>query len=258
MKSSDFNPFSLVGKTILISGASSGIGKECAISCSKMGANLILVARNEERLNHTLKQVEGTNHLVYIHDLTNYDGLENIINDAMNKLGKISGFVHCAGIEFTSPLNLMTPKKYEELFSINVIACFEMTKLLSKKKYCSENGASFVFIASVMSVLGEVAHTGYCSSKGALISGARALSLELIEKKIRVNCISPAQIKDTDITNRMVANMSAETKDEMLKMHPMGYGEPIDVANSVIYLLSDASKWVTGINLIVDGGYSAR
>jgi NAD(P)-dependent dehydrogenase (short-subunit alcohol dehydrogenase family) len=157
----------------------------------------------------------------------------------------------------TLPLKMMKPEHYEKLFSVNVISGFEVAKIISNKKYSDNSGASFVFISSIMSVLGEPGKVGYCASKGALISGVKAMALELVNKNIRVNCISPA-IVETDMTKKLFDNIPEDSKHEIIKMHPMGFGKPEDVANACLFLLSDASCWITGSNLIVDGGYSAR
>lgn len=250
------NPFSLKGKNILITGASSGIGQKCAIVCSEMGANVILVARRKERLTQTLSQLTSGNHLMFPFDVTDFANIEFIIKEAVSKVGLINGFVHSAGTEFTMPLSSTKPENYDNLFKTNVISAFEFSKILAKKKY-SQN-LSIVFIASVMSFLGEVGHTAYCSSKGALIAGCKAMALELVGKKIRVNTICPAQIRDTEITENMLSNFTEENKKNKLEMHPLGYGDASDVAYASVYLLSEASKWVTGTNLIVDGGYSAK
>lgn len=251
------NPFSLENKNIVITGASSGIGRQCAISCSLMGANIVLIARNEERLKETYNHLDKGNHLSFSQDITEYDKIESIISEAVSKLGKIHGFVHSAGIEVTLPLKMMRPEDYEKIFAINVIAGFEFARIISKKKYLNDNGTSFVFISSIMGLLGQSGKVGYCSSKGALIAGVKAMALELANKNTRVNCISPA-IVETDMTKKLFENISEDSKNEIIKMHPMGFGKPEDVANACIYLLSDASKWVTGTNLIVDGGYSAK
>ena len=251
------NPFSLESKNIVITGASSGIGRQCAISCSLMGANIVLIARNEERLKETCGHLDNGNHLYFSQDITEYNKIESVISETVSKLGKIHGFIHSAGIEMTLPLKMMKPEYYEKLFSTNVISGFEIAKIMSKRNYLDNYGASFVFISSIMGILGQSGKVGYCSSKGALISGMKAMALELYSKNIRVNCVSPA-IVETDMTKKLFENISEDSKNEISKMHPMGFGKPEDVANACIYLLSDASKWVTGTNLIVDGGYSAR
>ena len=250
------NPFSLKNKNILITGASSGIGKQCAISCSKMGANIILIARNEVRLKETLAQLGKGNHLYYSLDITKYDEIEPIIKDAVSKVGKVSGFIHSAGIEITLPLKIMTPDIYREIYSVNVISGFEIAKILSKKKY-SNSAASFVFIASIMGIGGQSGKVGYCSSKGALIAGMKAMALELVKRNIRVNSISPAII-ETEMAEKLFEKIQDDSKNEIIKMYPLGFGKPEDIANACIYFLSDALKWVTGSNMIVDGGYSAR
>ena len=251
------NQFSLQERNILISGASSGIGESCAIGCSKMGANIIAIGRNEERLESVYSKLTSGKHLSYSQDITQFDMLEGLVKDAVSKLGKISGFIHSAGIELTLPLRSMNSQKYEALFSTNVIAGFEIAKIVSKKKYLNPKGSSYVFISSIMGEIGQAGKVGYCSSKGAIIAGVKAMALELVQKHIRVNSIAPAVIK-TQMVEQLFDTIPDEAKSEILKMHPMGLGSTEDVANACIYLLSDASKWITGINMIVDGGYSAR
>ena len=249
--------FNLKNKNIIITGASSGIGRQCAIIFSQLGANVILIARNKERLKDTFNKLEKGNHLIIPQEITEYIELEEVIDNTIHKVGKISGFVHSAGIEMTLPLRNMQSSYYEEIFSVNVIAGFELARIISKKKYINKDGASFVFISSVMGILGQAGKVGYCSSKGALISGARAMALELEKKNIRVNCILSGVV-ETEMTNKMVENLSEESKKSIIDMHPLGLGKPEDIANACTFLLSDASRWITGTNLIVDGGYSAR
>ena len=252
------NPiFNLNNKNIIITGASSGIGRQCAITFSQLGANVILIARNKERLGDTYSKLDKGNHLFIPQDITEYNKLEEVINIAVYKVGKISGFVHSAGIEMTLPLRSMQPTYYEKMFSVNVITGFELSRIISKKKYINKEGASFVYISSIMGILGQSGKTAYCSSKGALISGAKAMALELAKKNIRVNCILPGVV-ETEMSNKMFESLSDESKKEIINMHPLGLGKPEDIANACTFLLSNASRWVTGTNLIIDGGYSAR
>jgi NAD(P)-dependent dehydrogenase (short-subunit alcohol dehydrogenase family) len=250
-------PFSLSGKNILITGASSGIGRQCAIRCSESGANVVLIARNTERLENTLRQLSNGQHSVFSIDITDYSGLEAVISEAVKKTGKIDGFIHAAGIETTLPLKNNTIDTYTKIFATNVFAGFEIAKIISLKKYLSEKGGSFVFISSVMGVTGESGKVAYSSSKGALIAGVKSMALELSPKKIRVNAISPAMV-ETEMAQALFSSIPEESKNEILKLHPLGMGTPDDVAWASIYLLSDAAQWVTGSNLIVDGGYTAR
>ncbi|MCF8295983.1 MAG: SDR family oxidoreductase [Saprospiraceae bacterium] len=251
------NPFSLSNKTILITGASSGIGRQCAISCSKMGADVILIARNIDNLQQTLKLMNQGNHQYYVQDITEYERLEALIETSCNSAGKISGLIHAAGIELTLPLKVMKAKNYEELFAINTIAGFELARILSKKKYIDEKGGSFVFISSIMSLVANPGLIGYCSSKGAVNAGVRAMALELAPKKIRVNSLSPGYIQTEMLKNAEKKNYNVDINN-LEKNFLLGLGKPEDIANACIYLLSDASRWVTGTNLVVDGGYTAR
>lgn len=250
------NPFSLSGKNILISGAASGIGRQCAISCSDTGARLILLDRNKDGLVETLKMLSGQEHEIVAMDITQYDEIENNVKEIILSIGGIHGFIHSAGIEMTVPLKILDNKKLEDVFSVNTIAAIEISKILSKKKYIAEK-ASFVFISSIMAVMGQPGKTAYCASKGALSSAARAMALELAGKNIRVNTILPGLVL-TEMSKQLLDSISDEARISIENMHPIGIGNVTDVANACIYLLSDAAKWVTGTSMIVDGGYSAQ
>jgi len=249
--------FGLNKKNIIVTGASSGIGRECAITFSQLGANIVLIARNKERLEETFNRLSKGNHFFIPQDIIEYGKLEDAVSATTEKIGKISGFVHSAGIEMTLPLRSMTPSYYENMFGINVISGFELARIVSKKKYLDENGASFIFISSVMGMLGQAGKVGYCSSKGALISGTKAMALELAKKNIRVNCVLPGVV-ETEMTNKMFENLSEDSKKAIEEMHPLGLGKPNDIAYACAYLLSDVARWVTGTNLVIDGGYSAK
>lgn len=249
-------PFSLANKIIIITGASSGIGRTCAVVCCKMGATVVLVGRNQAELEKTFALLDGANHLLYAADITNYTLIESLINEVVLKLGRISGFIHAAGIQLTLPLKNTKVSDYEKIFSINVFAGFEFVRLLSLKKNCG-NGASFILMSSVLGSLGKVGAVAYCASKSALLSGAKALALELANKSIRVNCVSPGVVM-TDMVEALFESVSEESQNEIIASHPLGLGQPADVANACVYLLSDAARWVTGSNLIVDGGYTAK
>ena len=179
-----FNPFSLENKTILITGASSGIGRQCAIDCSKMGAKVVLVARNEERLNETLSMMEGNGHLVCSFDLANLDGISSLLTEIVLKVGKINGFIHAAGIEMTKPVKLLTSEDYENIFKVNSLSGFEFIHHLANIKNM-EKGASIVLIASITGVIGRGCVSAYAASKGAMISACRTMALEFAKKEIR-------------------------------------------------------------------------
>lgn len=249
--------FSLSNKTILITGASSGIGRSCAVQCSKMGASLLLMGRNVDELNRTVSELQpGTKVEMIVADFSKMVDLELVIAEKILTIGKIAGFIHCAGVEKTLPLKKQTSEVFQSIFDINVLAGFELAKIISLKKYKAEK-ASFVFIASVAGMVGESGKTIYSASKGAVISGSRSMSMELARSDIRVNSISPAMVK-TPILEKMFDGIGEEATQNIIKKHPLGIGEPEDVANACVFLLSDAAKWITGTNLVVDGGYTAQ
>ncbi len=247
----------LAKKNIVITGASSGIGRQIAIEASKYDANIILIARNQERLHETLTRMNQGNHLVFSLDITNYSELDAVINLSVQKLGKISGFVHSAGIKFIIPFRNMKPEYYQQLFNINVISGFEFARIISKKNYISESGGSFVFLSSVMGKLGKEGIVGYCASKAALTSSVKAMALELASKKVRCNVVLPGIVK-TEMLKETFDSIPEDSYNELIKDYPLGFGEPIDIDNLVLFLLSDNSKWITGTEIIIDGGYSAK
>lgn len=245
-----YNPFSLEGKTILITGASSGIGKETAIQCSKLGAKLIITARNEERLNKTLSLLDGEGHRVIIAELTNLLDVEQLIN----KIGSINGVVLCAGKGTTSPFPFSTRDKYEEVFNINFFAPIELLRLLVKKKKIIKD-SSVVFVSSIGGVESFQFGNGvYGASKAALNSTMKFCAKELATKKIRVNSVNPGMVNTNLIQGGTITE--EQHKLDMEKYPLRRYGEPIDIAHGIIYLLSDASSWVTGHSLVIDGGYT--
>jgi NAD(P)-dependent dehydrogenase (short-subunit alcohol dehydrogenase family) len=223
-----------------------------------MGANVFLFGRNSERLNETLNCMDNIpNHLVFAVDLLEYARVGELINEIVLQKGMIHGLINCAGISTTLPLRMITPEKMDEFFHNNVFSSINITKLVAKPSTFSQEGGSIIFISSVMGVLGESGKTLYGLTKGALIAAAKSLAIELANKKIRVNCISPGVV-ETPLSKKAVYSRDEESLNKIKSYHPLGLGQTDDVANACIYLLSDAAKWITGINLFVDGGYSAR
>jgi NAD(P)-dependent dehydrogenase (short-subunit alcohol dehydrogenase family) len=249
--------FDLKNKTVLITGASSGIGKSAAIVCSRLGADCILVGRNEARLEETFKNLNDGNHCWFALDITNYSDLKSLVEDAVSKTNRISGFIHASGIEVSFPLEDTKLDSYEKIFAVNVVAGFELAKHIIKKKNFNADGGSLVFISSVMGSVGSPKKSAYCSSKGAITGGVKAMALELASRRIRVNSISPAMV-NTGAGKVLLAKINNEEKNEIMKLHPLGIGKPDDVAFSCAFLLSDSAKLITGIDLKVDGGYTAR
>jgi NAD(P)-dependent dehydrogenase (short-subunit alcohol dehydrogenase family) len=250
------NFLTLEGKSIIITGASSGIGRQCAITASQIGATVALIGRDAQRLNETYSLMEPGNHLKVSFDITNYELIDTMIASIVNKIGKINGFIHSAGIEIIKPILAMKAEDYEKLFAINVISGFEIAKIISHKKNLSPQGASFIYLSSVMGILGETGRVAYCASKGALIAAVKAMALELIPKNVRVNCLLPG-IVETPMVKNLLDSLLDESKQAIIDKHPLGLGKPEDIAYWCAFLLSDLSRWVTGSSLVIDGGYSA-
>lgn len=254
-----YNPFSLENKVIIVTGASSGIGAQCAIDCSKMGARVVLVARNEERLKQTLEQCEEpSRHMILPLDLSSSDGLKETIKDVVAKVGKINGVLNCAGMSSVTPLKLVTDELLDQFFRTNVYSAINLSKEVTRVgNYDKELGCSIIFFASIMGLCGEKCKTMYSATKGALIAAARSMACELAKNKIRVNVVSPGAI-ETPINAKLPHMADPELRKELEDKHLLGLGECSDIANACIYLLSDAAKWVTGQNIIVDGGYTCK
>lgn len=244
-----YNPFTLEGKTILVTGASSGIGRATAIECSKMGAIIIATGRNKERLEETIAELHGEGHQYFICDITD----ENSLNDLVSNVPVLDGLVNNAGYIDLLPIKLINSQRFEKLLNTNTLAPVMLfQKLLKKKKI--KNNSSIVFTSSLAGLgYGTVGNSMYSASKGAISSFIRVASKEFASRKIRVNAVCPGMVK-TEIMSKGGVSDSQLAEDE--KNYPLGYGEPIDVALLMVYLLSDASKWVTGTNMVIDGGVS--
>ena len=253
-----YNPFSLENKVIIVTGASSGIGAQCAIDCSKMGAKVVLIARNIERLQQTLALLEGDGHMIMPLDLSFSDGLKDSVKNIVSQMGKIGGVVNCAGISSVTPLKLVTDEMLDVFFRTNVYSAINLSKEVSRVgNYDKDAGCSIILVASIMGVVGEKCKALYSATKGALIATSRSMAYELAKNRIRVNVVSPGAI-ETPI-NAMLPHMAdPELRRQLEDKHLLGLGECSDISNACIYLLSDASKWVTGQNLIVDGGYTVK
>jgi len=252
------NQFSLEGRHIIITGASSGIGRQCAIECSKQGAVITLVARNTQRLEDTRSYLSGEGHYIISQDISELDKIEHIVKEAVAKNNRVSGFVHAAGTERTLPLKMHKPSLIQELFQINTFSAFEFARILSQKKYADPWLSSFILISSIMGVVGNSGLTGYSATKGAIISAVKSMAVELSKKNIRINAISPGHIKGTAMSENNDSFLSDEAMQKITDAHPLGLGDTADIANAVVFLLSNASKWITGTNIIIDGGYSAQ
>ena len=246
----DYNPYSLRGKKILVTGASSGIGRGIAIECSRIGASVIITGRNAERLQETLCMMDHQQeHSMVIADLSSVEGVFTLADAVDNN---IDGLVLCAGFTIVKPFKYVSDKDLDDIMNVNYKAPVLLAQRLLKKKKISK-GASIVFISSVSGVfISAPAGALYSGSKGAVNGIAKAMAIDLSSRGIRVNCVNPGMV-DTNIFAK--GDITKEQLEEDVKNYPLGrYGKPEDIAYAVIYLLSDASKWVTGTNLKIDGG----
>ncbi|TWI19970.1 SDR family NAD(P)-dependent oxidoreductase [Sphingobacterium siyangense] len=242
-----------IKKNILITGATSGIGKALACLLVKdLNTCVYGIGRDEEKIQDLL----GYENFIFLKfDLFKVEEIEELFKSSLGDI-KFSGFVHCAGLEETLPIGLYTVDRVQQVFTVNVFSAIEIVRNLSKKKY-SLDQASFILLSSVMGELGQPGKIGYCASKSALLGFARSLALELAKRKIRVNCVSPG-IVDTPLTQKLFQQIEEENKSRIVGMHPIGIGEPNDVVYLIEYLLGDKSKWLTGQNIKIDGGYSIQ
>ena len=243
-----YNPFSLVGKKILITGASSGIGKGAAIECAKMGATLVLTARNEKRLKETLSELKGEKHEIIVCDLNDRESISNI----SDSIDYVDGIINNAGYTITKPIQYIENDSFQQIMQVNTIAPILLIKDFLKKKKI-KRGASIVFTSSIAGIgRMSVGNTMYGSTKGAISAFIQGAAKELANKGIRVNAVCPAMVESHIMDAGIITK---EQVEETTKLYPLGrFGTPEDVARAMIYLLSDASSWVTGINLVVDGG----
>ena len=243
-----YNPFSLEGKTILVTGASSGIGQATAIECSKLGAKLIITGRNAERLQETFDQLAGEGHWHMVADLTCTDDMAHLVETCL----PLNGVALCAGRPMTLPFVFCTREKMDDVFNTNYFAPFELLRLLSKKKKLLAEG-SVVFITSIGGVFRcTPGNTVYGATKAALTSTMKFAALELAAKHIRVNAVCPGMTNTKLIHAGTISEEQLAANESKL---PLGrFCDPTDIAYGIIYMLSDASRSVTGHSLVIDSG----
>jgi len=246
------NPFSLDRKTILVTGASSGIGRGIAIECSKMGATVVITGRNIQRLNETFLLLEGNNHIQIVSDLAKSADLDSLVEQCP----QLDGCVNNAGIPKLITVKFIQRESLNEIMEINSIAPILLTASLVKKKKLNKN-ASVVFISSISGVcISTLGESTYSASKGAINGFVKGAAIDLASQKIRVNSINPGLIQ-TSILELAGEMFSKEQIEDKLKLYPLKrIGQPEDVAYGTIYLLSDASSWVTGTTIVIDGGFT--
>lgn len=245
-----YNPFSLEGKTILVTGAASGMGKATANACAKMGATIVAADFNAEGMAQTVSELEGKGHQQYAINLAD----ESTWAELLENTPALDGIANCAGIANMNPFGFINRAEMDKVFNINFFGPVLLTKSLLKAKKLNKGG-SVVFVSSVDGP--RVVHVGnsvYSAGKSALVGMAKNMAVDLAGKKIRVNCILPGT---TDTPLIRTPNVTEESLAEVAKTFPLKrFGTPEDMANGIIYLLSDASSFVTGTELVIDGGYT--
>ena len=250
------NAFELNDQHILVTGASSGIGRACVRVCAALGARVTLLARNQERLQQVLDELEDPSRHGYLCvDVMDESLLQNAVAEAIAQRGKLDGFIHAAGIRETAPVASAEPADYHKAMDVNMIAGFQLLRLLTKRSRRNAN-LSAVYVSSVMGIVGQPGSVTYCASKGALIAAVRAAAVELAAKGIRVNCVSPGMVM-TEMGEKLLSALPESSRQAILDAHPLGFGQAEDVAHMCAFLLSPASRWATGANFVIDGGYTS-
>lgn len=244
---------------VLVSGASSGIGRAIAIELSRQGARVALVARGRAGLDATAALCEGgpDRTAVLELDLSRADAIGPAVAELVTRTGRLYGVCHCAGAVQTLPLAATKPDRVRSMFDLNFVAGIELARALTRRDVLDEQGGSFLWIASVYAHVGAPGQIGYAASKGAITAALRSMALELVPRKVRVNCLSPGLVK-TAMTDAANSRMTAEHWAHIESLHPLGAGQPEDVALAAAFMLSPKNRWMTGADLIIDGGYTLQ
>jgi NAD(P)-dependent dehydrogenase (short-subunit alcohol dehydrogenase family) len=245
------------GRRVVVTGASSGIGRAIAIEISRRGGAVVLMGRDQGRLAETESMLCEKAADVVSLDLRDPGTIAAAVKGIVTKCGRIYGLCHCAGVVETLPLNAITQAGLQTLLNVNLVAGLELAKAVSRRDAMTEEGGSILFISSIYASVGMAGQIGYSASKGALIAAARAMAVELARRRIRVNTISPGLVH-TELADQALRELDPEKTKKLEEAHPLGSGTPQDVAKAAAYLLAPESKWITGTDLILDGGYTAQ
>lgn len=250
------NPMALDGRTVLVTGASSGLGRAISVLISRLGGRVVLVARNPERLEETRSLMQAGEHRIEPFDLTQLDDIPRWMKQLTAEVGPLDGLVHSAGLHVTLPLRVLKPSRLDELMKVNVLAAMALTKGFRQRGVRAEQG-SVVYLASVAALAGSPGNAGYSATKGALVSMCRSLAVELAPEQIRVNCLAPGWVP-TELAAKAEEKLDDDQLQAISEMHPLGLGEPDDVANAAAFLLAGTGRWITGQTLVIDGGYTSH
>ncbi len=256
MELSPANPMDLSGRTILVTGASSGIGRETAVLLSQLKARVVLTARNEERLSTTLATLHNDGHRAEPFDLSRTDEIPKWVQGIAAQAGPLHGIVHAAGKQASVPIRFVTDQKVDDLVRTNLYSAIMLARGFSQKN-CHAPGGGLVFLSSIMALASKPAISVYSATKSALVGLTKSLALELAPQNLRVNCVAPAFV-ETKMLEELRAVLTDEQMEALRSSHPLGFGTPRDVANAVAFLLAETGRWITGSTLVLDGGYSAQ
>lgn len=243
------------GKKILVTGASSGIGLAVSRMIAEQGGKVVLVSRDEDNLENAFNSLKKTEHEYYAADVINQKRISEVIKESYTKSGLFDGLVHSAGMHQLRPLQATRLEKIEEVLNTNVSSIFIVTKAFMKK--ANKDNASIVLISSTAAIKGTAGTSVYSASKGAVLAATRSLAVELSVRNTRVNSLIPGMV-DTPMTQAFLSSLNDSQKEEIFNDHLLGIGNPDDIANSALFLLSNKSKWITGAGLVVDGGLSCK
>ena len=248
---------SFAGKTIVVSGASSGIGRSIVEHLGHLGANLILIGRNRKRLEEAAARSEAKVCRILELDLGETTAIAPAIEDAARAIGRLYGLCHAAGTVETLQFGATTPEKFQSMLSVNYFGGMELARAVCRRDLLESDGGSILFISSIYGLIGKAGQVAYSGSKGALTAAARSMAIELARRNVRVNVLSPGMVW-TEMTEKALARLTPQQVQALKDYHPLGIGTVEDIAKAAAFLLSPSSKWITGTDLVVDGGYSAQ
>ena len=247
------NPWDMGNRIVMVTGASSGIGRQTAILFSELGAQVILVGRNTDKLTDTLNLMSGAGHVAEAFDLNDTDGIDRWFQGITDSVGPLHALVHCAGIQKTRPLQTLKSKTTDEIMRVNVHAGLALARNFARK---NTRDSAIVFVSGGVALVGQAGVAAYAASKGAVVAMTKSLAVELAKDRIRVNCVCPGYI-ETEMLQKVRSTLTPDQFSVLERMHPLGIGRPVDVAYAIAFLVADTGRWITGTALIVDGGYTA-